>query len=130
MRRFSLGNERVSRPHLPHHYPGIFRFQAMLSQLRHHHRAHLRATGMINAVLYENIGNGLRSGIRIGFEKVADFDGTGLLFWVGVLLAAPDQESDDGGEQSDDQKLHGVEPISTRLNDSPIKRLPDEKYER
>src|SRR5690554_8133229 len=111
MSRFSLGNERVSRPHLPHHYPGIFRFQSMLSQLRHHHRADFIATGAVNTVLRYDIGNSLRLSIRIGFKQVANLDSADLHFRVGVWLAPPYQESHDGGKNSDDQKLHGVKPM-------------------
>lgn len=78
---------------------------------------------LINTVFFEDISNGLRLGIRMGFEQVADFDGAGLLVRIGVLFAAPDQESDDGGKDPDDQKFHGVEPMFRKVTSRIVPNL-------
>jgi len=41
-------------------------------------------------MLYEDMDNGLRLGIGVGFEKIANFDGAGLISGFYVLLASPD----------------------------------------
>src|SRR5690606_41495472 len=77
----------------------------------HHVRSDFIATGAVISVLRNDIGNSLRLSIRIGFKQVANLDSADLHFRVGVLFAAPYQESHDGGKNSDDQKLHGVKPM-------------------